>query len=215
VDLVAGDEDADGACDLVDNCRDVPNATQDDADADGRGDACDPCRNAGERDVFKKKLVLRNVLLPTGDDSISMRGQVTIPETPVIDPATNGVRVLVEGLHGALLDVAVPGGLYDRVTRAGWKANPRGNRWTYKGGNPSVANPLQSLTITTSSRLPGLYKFSLRGKNGAMPATANDIPLRGTVILGTGPTAAAQCGEAVFLPDQCRLSGSLSTVSCR
>jgi hypothetical protein len=34
---------ADGICDRVDNCPDVPNADQLDTDLDGKGDACDPC----------------------------------------------------------------------------------------------------------------------------------------------------------------------------
>jgi hypothetical protein len=37
------DTDADGACDIVDNCPSVANANQADADQDGLGDACDNC----------------------------------------------------------------------------------------------------------------------------------------------------------------------------
>jgi hypothetical protein len=37
------DADADGACDLEDNCAGVVNPDQADADADGAGDACDVC----------------------------------------------------------------------------------------------------------------------------------------------------------------------------
>jgi hypothetical protein len=215
VDLVSDDGDSDGTCDLIDNCATVANSNQADGDGDGDGDACDPCLNAGDHDIFKKKLTVKKVLLPTGDDAISMRGQMTIPETPTINPVANGIRVIVEGLHGTLLDVAVPGGLYDHVTRSGWKASPRGGRWTYKGGNPSIANPLQALTLSTSGRPPGLYKFSLRGKNGAIPATVNDIPLKGMIIIDSPVAATGQCGEAIFLPDECRMSGSLSTVNCR
>jgi len=35
------DDDADGVSSCLDNCRSVPNATQEDADLDGAGDACD------------------------------------------------------------------------------------------------------------------------------------------------------------------------------
>jgi len=41
--FAAGDIDADGVSDLVDNCPRVSNVTQTDSDGDGPGDACDTC----------------------------------------------------------------------------------------------------------------------------------------------------------------------------
>ncbi len=52
--VVNTDIDADGVCDLQDNCRTTPNPGQADADGDGVGDACDNCpaaANAGQADA--------------------------------------------------------------------------------------------------------------------------------------------------------------------
>src|SRR5690606_36006500 len=103
-------------------------------------------------------------------------------------PVMNGVRVVLEGLHGALLDTTVAGGPFDKATRTGWKTNPAGTRIVYKNGNPSASNPILSMVLATTKRTPGLYKFTVRGKNGAWPATFNDIPLRLTLILDVTST---------------------------
>lgn len=46
-----GDTDADGECDVADNCPLVANAGQEDADADGAGDACDACPDDASDDA--------------------------------------------------------------------------------------------------------------------------------------------------------------------
>ena len=53
-------------------------------------------------------------------------GVITFPTTPPIDPATKGVRVMLEdAARVRILDAIIPGG-FDPATGAGWKTNPAG-----------------------------------------------------------------------------------------
>jgi len=63
-------------------------------------------------------------------------GVITVPTTPPIDPATKGVRVMLEdAARVRILDAIIPGG-FDPATGAGWKANPAGTAWWYR--NPQA-----------------------------------------------------------------------------
>ncbi|MEM7138562.1 MAG: thrombospondin type 3 repeat-containing protein [Myxococcota bacterium] len=48
---LGGDVDADGVCDVDDNCPNDPNPMQTDADNDSFGDACDPCPADSDNDM--------------------------------------------------------------------------------------------------------------------------------------------------------------------
>jgi len=61
---------------------------------------------------------------------------ITFPTTPPVDPATKGVRVMLEdAARVRILDAIIPGG-FDPATGAGWKTNPAGTAWRYR--NPQV-----------------------------------------------------------------------------
>ncbi|HZR79474.1 MAG TPA: hypothetical protein VFD92_00130 [Candidatus Binatia bacterium] len=217
-DVTSPDADGDTLCDQIDNCPNDPNLAQADADGDGLGDTCDPCTNVGgQRNALNRRIILQKILLPLGDDKLTMKGQVTVPTTPAINPVANGVRVILENADPAtLLDVVVPGGTYNPVTHTGWRPNPTNTRWVYKGGSPTPANPISGITVSTSPRTPGVYKFAVRGKNGSFPTTPSDTPLRGTFVIDQPTADTGQCSEITFSsPAACKFNRTFSQVTCR
>jgi hypothetical protein len=142
---------------------------------------------------------------------------VTIPTTPTIDPIANGMRVILatDG-PSTLLDVEIAGGAYTNATKTGWRRNPPGTRFSYKNGSPTPANPIFGLTLSTSPRTPGVYKFAIRAKNGAFPVTVTDVPLHATVVIDSPFAASGQCAEVLFpSAASCKFNPSLSSVTCK
>lgn len=63
--------------------------------------------------------MLGKLTAPASRETLKLAGIVTVPTTPTLNPAGNGVRLLLSTVTGTtLLDATIPGG-------AGW-------RWTYK-----------------------------------------------------------------------------------
>jgi hypothetical protein len=213
-DLTSPDTDSDTVCDLIDNCDSTVNPSQADGDGDDIGDACDAC--TGGAAATKRRIALQKVLLPAGDDKLTLKGQVTIPTVPAINPVVNGMRVIVANASNELFDIEIPGGAYVTATKTGWRANPTGTRWVYKNGNPTIANPTQGVTLSTSPRTPGVFKFSVRAKNGAFQTGGGDVPVRGTVVIDSPFAASGQCGEVTFpSAASCGFNPSLSSVTCK
>jgi hypothetical protein len=145
-----------------------------------------------------------------------MRGEATLPTAPTIDPVANGVRVILANLASTLLDIEIPGGAYSSATKTGWRRNPPGTRFVYKNGSPTQANPILGITLSTSPRTPGVYKFTVRAKNGEFPTTVSEVPLRSTVIIDTPFAATGQCAEVTFpSAASCKFNPSLSSVTCK
>ena len=214
-DLTSPDTDADTVCDILDNCDGIANAGQTDGDGDLIGDACDACTGGGT--ATKARLSAQKLLVPTGDDKLGFSGTVTLPTSPAIDPITKGMGVIVTTVtNDSLLDVAVPGGAFSKVTRTGWKVNGAGTRWTYKNGAPNTANPVQIIVLSTSPRTPGVFKFKVKAKNGAFPTNLADVPLRATLVVDAPFAATGQCGEVGFpSAASCKFNPSQSSVSCK
>jgi hypothetical protein len=127
------DGDADTVCDMLDNCPDDANTGQENNDADPLGDACDPC--TGGASATKQKLTLTKLIAPAGDDKFSLGGEAVVPAlvSGIIDPVTDGVRLLVlDSLGTPVFDATIPAGAYDIPTRTGWKANSSLTSFTYK-----------------------------------------------------------------------------------
>jgi len=207
------DSDGDGVCDSTDNCPTIANPSQADGDGDGLGDACDPCTNGAL--VFSAKITLTRVLPPPGDDRLAFSGKFALqtPFNPPLDPATKGVRILIDDHTGTVVaDETVPGGAYNSVTRQGWTTNASG--WKYRRHD---GNGIIKVGIKPSHTTPGLLAFSVKGRNGSWPVSTagSALPLHATFILDPPYAATGECGETVFSTVSCTAGGGGATFRCR
>jgi hypothetical protein len=201
------DDDGDGTCDPLDVCPGVPNPGQEDADADGRGDVCDPCTNPGALPPLRPKLTMSKLVAPGGDDKLKFKGTMTIPTSPTIDPATNGIRMVVTDDDGTLaVDATVPGGP-TWIVRTGART-----AWIYRDKLGSAAGIVKVVMKTLASG--GEIKFLVSAKKGAfdMPIGPN---LKATLVVDTPNATTGQCGEATFVAPACRIFPANGRVVCK
>lgn len=185
---VCRDRDGDGVCDADDNCPDASNAGQADADGDGVGDACDTCTAA----IGAAQLSLGKLATPPGDDTLAFKGEMTVPANPALDPVASGVRVLIHDGGGTVLDAAIPGGAFDQGTGIGWKAKK--GTFKYRNGAGGILG-IVKVVLKASTKVPGLVRFAVVGKNGGYATGPSDLPLRAALVVDA---AAGQCGDAAF-----------------
>lgn len=161
----------------------------------------------------KPKLTLKKLGTPPGDDVLSFKGEMVIPTAPAIDPVARGARVAVSDTGGTVLDVTIPAGLRDPVTKIGWKPNKGGTAWTYT--NPTGLAGIRRVAIRTNpAKFPGRVQFTVSGKKGAYPTTPANLPLAATFTVW--PTG--QCGTVTFTGPSspvCTFNGTNSTVTCK
>jgi hypothetical protein len=141
-----------------------------------------------------------------------MKGEMTIPTSPTLDPVANGATVIVDDSAGqVVVDVVVPGGAYDPLTRTGWKARGTTPSWTYK--NRTGLLGITSIRLKRTAAAPNLVKFAVKGKNGDFSSTGATLPLRGVVALGP----AGQGGLLSFTGPvrACTPLGGGSTLNCK
>src|SRR5439155_1131732 len=83
---------------------------------------------------------------PGGDETLAFSGTITIPTAPPIDPATNGLRVLLTDAAGApIVDITLPAGASWRTTTSSWK-------YTDKTAALGITRAL----VRSSAKAPGL-----------------------------------------------------------
>jgi cysteine-rich repeat protein len=208
-DEVEPDGDGDGVCDPVDVCPTAPDELQDDGDADGLGDACDPCTNLLPVFVEKPRLKLGK-LAAAGRSTLRLTGIITVPTEPAIDPASRGLRVLVQDVDGApVVDVVVPGGV-------GWRVNAAQNVWDYR--NPLGWQSIVGVKIRDTGAGSGRLRFQVVGRNGTYPISKPGLPVQVTIGIDVPYAGTGQCGEA-FFPGRpgpaCTLPRAGTALRCR
>jgi T5SS/PEP-CTERM-associated repeat protein len=173
------DDDADGAtCD--DNCVALANAAQADADADGLGDACDPCTDGSP---------LARPVLSLKKEKLVLKGTLSIPGAPLLQPAVTGARVTIEDAAGApVVTLDAPPGLFDATAKTGWK----------KLAYTSRAGALRALKLGQAKKKPGTIKLDLKAVLAGVDPTTLALPLTARVLLAPASIPTRLCGQAVF-----------------
>jgi hypothetical protein len=99
-----------------------------------------------------------------------------------IDPAANGIRVVVDAVAGSGgLDVTLPGG--PRWTQ-------RGTRWTYRDPAGSVGGVTKAVVRDRRGQVPGLLRVVVRGRGGSL-LLPDPSDVRTTLVLGASDECAA------------------------
>jgi hypothetical protein len=213
-DVGGADADADGVCDDEDICPTAPDPGQQDGDDDGLGDACDPCTNGVA--AVNPKLTITKLLTGPSDDSMTVKGEITLPFpfTPAFYPPGVGARVVVVDAQGTtVFDVQVPGGFYTGTS--GWKLSGSAT-WTYK--NKTGFQGITRVVLKHVTSLPGLIRFTVVAKFGSWVVTPATVPFRATVVVDAPTAETGQCGEVQFpgLPEpSCAFNVSGSKLTCK
>ncbi len=182
-----------------------------DTDGDGVCDATDPCATGGAIDAFVFSSGKFDT--PAGDDRLTARGRLTIAAGgPPLDPATTGIRLIVEDANGTYADVTVPSGAYDPAARAGWKTATNGRRFTYRTRTPAGAVPINAATLGLDPT--GRVKFSIGATHGTFATVQPAFPMAFIVILD--PTmSGGRCGKVRPACLSHVHAPSVRTVTCR
>jgi len=181
---------------------------------DADGDAVCDADVYAPASVAKAKLKIGRQLTPPGDDTLTFKGEIGIPTAPAIDPVANGARILVDDAAGrAIVDVVLPGGMYVPSTRVGWTVNGSGTAWNWKSINGEAG--ITSVKVRTKPSVPGLVKFSVKGKHGAFDTSGAVLPVKGVFALGeTGQGGLATFPGPKPAPSCAIVSGG-NTLNCK
>jgi hypothetical protein len=163
-----------------------------------------PCPIACEAgaDTSGNKLVVQRLATPPGDDKLVLRGRLTLPFPfdPPLDPIETGVGLVVADATGShvVVDVLIPGGVWDAATGVGWTLRSGGG-WKYRNRGDAPPGAIRTVTIRDRSRRePGSLHFRVVGKGGAYPVAGDALPL--TAVFSVDPPTAetGQCADVTF-----------------
>jgi hypothetical protein len=144
-------------------------------------------------DATKARLVAARLAPPSGDDTLKLTGVATIPTTRIVDPATDGLRLLYGGPTSVVVDVTVPPGRYDPASGRGWSARSGTFRYV-----DHTASGVRKVLVKAMDPASGTYKVQLAGKNADYAVAADDLPLHAIVVLDPPVAASGQCATWRF-----------------
>jgi uncharacterized delta-60 repeat protein len=129
----------------------------------------------------------KKLLLPAGNDVLKFSGTLSVPTSPPIDPAANGVRIVFSDIYDdPLIDVTIPAG-------AGWKTKGSPpSHWTYT----DKFGTLQGLTAVDfkQDKVTGDLTFKMKGKSGDFSSLGTDLVI--DVFFDYAAPVPTQCAVA-------------------
>lgn len=160
-----------------------------------------PCPLACAESVQVTGTALRITRLdtPPGDETLVHAGRLVLPHPfhPPLAPVTAGVGVVIsDALGNPIIEALVPGGAYDRTTKAGWRVSANGRRWRYVDRRGTVHGITAIVINDLSHREPGLVAFKVIGRKGSYLVDPTITSVTGTLILDPPGAATGQCGVA-------------------
>jgi len=150
-------------------------------------------------------------LTTPGEMTLGLKGAFTLAPGDVagFDPIGDGMRLVLEDGGATVLDVDLPGGIYDVRTRRGWQPNGTGTTMTYRDASNTPAGGITFFQIKKSAQTPGLVSIKVKGKGGSYDVT---LAVAAKVVLAGGSCFAAKFpGPAPV----CIYNGSGTTLNCR
>jgi cysteine-rich repeat protein len=221
--IVTGGEQCDEGAGDADCC--TAGCALVDADGDGACDRVDPCTGVT---VLAPRLTIALGQPASGDEQIAFAGSVTLPLPlePRLDPLRRGMRVVLSGANGTILDeIVAPGD--GQVQAYGWKTsgfvfvpgpppNLVGHRFIYgdRRVDPILPSGINSVKIRRTPNLSDRFLFKVRGKAGAIPVTSDDLPLAVALVLDVPTAATGQCAEVAFAAGDCAVSRNGKRMIC-
>lgn len=149
------------------------------------------------------RLTLRKLQAPPGDDQLTLKGTVTVPTSPAINPAAQGLRLLLTTNTGTVLaDLTAAAG-------AAWSSNGAGTTWKYR---PPSTNGIISAKVRAVSP-PGTLRVQIKARGLSLGGAPAGTPPVVRVAFGAPTAAPGQCGITAF--PACRTSASAATIRCR
>ncbi len=153
--------------------------------------------------VADARLQLRKLQAPSGDDQLKLRGTVTTPLSPPIDPRADGLRVILTSDTGVVLaDLTAPAG-------SGWSMNGAGTTWKYR--NSLAPNGITKATVR-EVKPAGTLRLSVKAAGLALGSAPAGAPLIARVVFGAPTAAPGQCGATAFAA--CRTSANGASMRC-
>jgi YVTN family beta-propeller protein len=195
-----------------------------DAGSDPASALSQPITCAAGGTIDKAALKVSKNADPAGDESLSVHGQWQVATlAPTIDPIANGFNFkVVDPVGGTVFDRRVPPGAPAGKGAPGWTVNRSGTKWTYKDSSGAATGGITKVVVTnSSSKTPGLYKFTITGKKANFQVGTGEVPVELFIVLGgAAQDAAGQCATIAFndasgAKPRCAFIGGNNVLNCR